>query len=302
MATEYPKREPFFANRAVRLLFKSCAIMDIGDLAALIVIMVAHQEDAARYRGPVRFWNREFRDTLGASENRVNRARKRAIDTGWLHYEPRDIGSGNNRSVGLYWVTIPDGLESLDDSPVGDVITHSDEGNSEGNAASITNASEGKTGGMVKGMAGESLRESRGNGVDTSFLDPTPTPKPSPKPKKNGSGKKKGLSYFELIESDDYEIGSEFVDNAGFIASWDRWVEFRKEIKAPLTASMVKSQWSKFTGMGLKRSVAMIEHTIFKGWRGLREEESGGSSGYSNEDPRGNIAAVQRFMEGVDDE
>jgi hypothetical protein len=48
-----------------------------------------------------------------------------------------------------------------------------------------------------------------------------------------------------------------------------------------LTDTTIKMQFTKLAALGEDRAIAMIEHTIFKGWEGLREEESslfGGSN------------------------
>jgi len=60
---------------------------------------------------------------------------------------------------------------------------------------------------------------------------------------------------------------------AEFQAAWSDWVQHRKEKKAPLTPQSVKMQIKQLDGMGLKRAVAMIRHTLFKGWQGLRESD-----------------------------
>jgi len=121
MSDSYPNRgSKCLAHKVTRLLFKSCAVLDIGHHAVLLVIHVAHQEDAARYRGPVRFWNRELQDTLGFNANQLNNARKRAVAAGWFHYER---AGGKTRSIGRYWVMIPPDCQDLDDSPVGDIET-----------------------------------------------------------------------------------------------------------------------------------------------------------------------------------
>jgi len=60
---------------------------------------------------------------------------------------------------------------------------------------------------------------------------------------------------------------------AEFETAWGDWVQHRKEKKAPLTPQSVKTQIKQLDGMGLKRAVAMIRHTLFKGWQGLRESD-----------------------------
>lgn len=112
--TKYPKRSSHFAHKVTRLLFKSCAAQDIGRDAVLLIVNIAHTEDAARYCGPVRFWNSQLVETMGFSgANQLNDARRRAIDAGWLHYE-----RATNRAVGNYWVTIPEQFHDLSDSPL----------------------------------------------------------------------------------------------------------------------------------------------------------------------------------------
>jgi hypothetical protein len=109
-----PKRDPFFAHRLVRLLFKTCATLEIGEQAVLLIIHIAHTEDAIRYSKPVSFWNSQLDSVLGfRSPKQLNAARKRAIDAGWLHYERK-----TDRQVGYYWTDIPNRFEAISDSPI----------------------------------------------------------------------------------------------------------------------------------------------------------------------------------------
>ena len=57
-----------------------------------------------------------------------------------------------------------------------------------------------------------------------------------------------------------------------FSEQWKRWIQYRKEIKKPITPTMAESQLKNLATMGEKRAIAMIETTISKGWQGLREE------------------------------
>ncbi len=82
----YPKRGNHFAHKAVRLLMRTCAAQDIGVDAAWLVCLIGHTEDAAHYRGPVTFWNDQLISVTGLGTwGKLDRARKRAIDGGWLH-------------------------------------------------------------------------------------------------------------------------------------------------------------------------------------------------------------------------
>jgi len=113
MSTTYPAREPFFAHRFVRVLTKSAAVQELGTEAAWLLTVVAHQEDAKRYSGPVTYWNEQLMPLCGfASKGRLVRARERAVAAGWLHYEP-----GAKGQPGRYWCQIPESQQSLTDGP-----------------------------------------------------------------------------------------------------------------------------------------------------------------------------------------
>lgn len=113
---EYPvgKRGQFFSHRFTRLVHKTALANELGADVVLLLVVIVHTEDAARYSGPVSFWNSQLSETLGLKKwERLNRCRKAAMDAGWLQYE-----DGGNRKPGRYWVTIPDGYEQISDSPM----------------------------------------------------------------------------------------------------------------------------------------------------------------------------------------
>ena len=65
-----------------------------------------------------------------------------------------------------------------------------------------------------------------------------------------------------------------------FAEAWANWEKHRKEIRKPLTRQSVKMQMRDFERWGVDRAIAAIEHTIKKGWQGIREPEQTG--GYAN--------------------
>ncbi len=110
----YPRREPFFAHRFVRLLHKSAVAAEIGRDAFSLLVVIVHTEDAMRYRGAAKFWNSQLVETLGFKKwEQFDAARKRAVAAGWLQYE-----CNGKRSAGEYFVTIPSGYEAIDDTPI----------------------------------------------------------------------------------------------------------------------------------------------------------------------------------------
>ncbi len=117
--SSYPQRDQFWAHMYCRRLFKSCACQTIGHRAVLLCVHIAHTEDAARYQGPVMFWNSQLMETLGFSSRRMlDDARDRAVQGGWLVYErPHD------RAVGQYWTVLPSGVGRYDDRPIEEPVT-----------------------------------------------------------------------------------------------------------------------------------------------------------------------------------
>jgi len=66
-----------------------------------------------------------------------------------------------------------------------------------------------------------------------------------------------------------------------FIDSWKGWLQHRKEIKKTLKETTAKRQLNMLGKKSIQDAIAMIEHTILKGWTGLREPDvkKGGSEG-----------------------
>ena len=117
-AADYPEREAFFAHRVVRQLFKTCAAMEIGETAALLVVFVAHTEDAKRYSGPPNFYNGQLIPILGIRKwETLDKARRAAVEAGWVHYIP-----GGTHKPGIYWSMIPERFLDIDDAPLGETI------------------------------------------------------------------------------------------------------------------------------------------------------------------------------------
>lgn len=163
----YPKRDVFFSHRFVRLLQKSCAAQDIGCNACLLLCYIAHTEDAARYSGPVRFWNEQLMNVMGfKSPKQLNDARAKAEQAGWLVY----IRTGN-REVGRYWVTIPEHFEGLSDGVI-------EENHSANHSEYGTNS------GMNKERIPERISDGSRNEFETESGKPSnPIPFPNPIPK-----------------------------------------------------------------------------------------------------------------------
>jgi hypothetical protein len=109
-------RPPYFAMRVLRMATKTALAQHCGTDVLALLTVIACQEDARRYRGPVAFFNAQLLPLLGFRKwERLDRARKAAMDAGWLLYAPPPTGS---RQPGLYRTTIPIGAEDLIDGAV----------------------------------------------------------------------------------------------------------------------------------------------------------------------------------------
>jgi|GEM_PF-3550443 len=118
---QYPQRANFSANRLIRLMQKSCAANSIGIESCWLVTCIALVEDSKRYSGPVTFWSAQLLPIAGfQSWGRLDRARAKAVEAGWLYYRP-----GTNRQCGVYWCLIPEAIQrAFNDSPVDEVNHH----------------------------------------------------------------------------------------------------------------------------------------------------------------------------------
>lgn len=100
----YPGRPPYFACDYVRLLGFEQIANDLGPQACWLLTVVVMVEDQLRYSRSVTFSNEQLVRMAGSgSVSSLDRARKRCVEAGWLHYVP----GGRRVGPGVYWVTVP---------------------------------------------------------------------------------------------------------------------------------------------------------------------------------------------------
>ncbi len=134
----YPKRPRFFAHSFCRMLARTCAANEIGPGAFTLLVNIAMLEDSKRYSSAVTFYNEQLMPICGfGGRDRLVTARNRAIDAGWLHYEP-----GTKSTAGKYWVIVPDAYSDLPDTGFddSDAVPKQDD-NQDGKPASTRTAS-----------------------------------------------------------------------------------------------------------------------------------------------------------------
>jgi hypothetical protein len=104
-------RKKPFAIRVVRLLTRAAIATELGPEVCWLLTVLVHTQDARFYAGPVGYWNENLASICGfASVNRLIRTRQKAIDAGWLRYEP-----GKKGRAGTYAVQIPEELQHIPD-------------------------------------------------------------------------------------------------------------------------------------------------------------------------------------------
>jgi hypothetical protein len=71
-----------------------------------------------------------------------------------------------------------------------------------------------------------------------------------------------------------------------FRAAWKEFEQHRKEMRKPLTPTAAKRQLATLAAMGPERAIKAIHHSVSKGWQGIFEEHSNGSSNTSKRHSR----------------
>lgn len=87
---KYPtNRPPFFALKYLRMLIKTCAMIDIDADGYALCSLVALTEDSKRYTEEPRFWSKALMDHLGIKTRAtLCEIRNKCVKKGVLHYEP----------------------------------------------------------------------------------------------------------------------------------------------------------------------------------------------------------------------
>ena len=99
----------WFALKFCKLLSKTAAANEIGSDAAVLLMVVALKEDSKEYTDAPNYWNQQLMPLCGiGSPKRLVKARKAAVEAGWLHYE-----QGGKSKVGRYWVLVPERFQEL---------------------------------------------------------------------------------------------------------------------------------------------------------------------------------------------
>ena len=117
----YPQHRAGWLHTLSVILTRAEAAREIGTDAVLLILTIAIQEAAQQCHGPPRFFDAELQRMLGLrSRGRLDKARQKAIDAGWLVFI---AGPDGDRSASRYWTVIPTRLNLSDDVLVDEPAT-----------------------------------------------------------------------------------------------------------------------------------------------------------------------------------
>jgi hypothetical protein len=306
----YPQRPPYFACKFVRLLTKKVVANELGPQVFTLLAVVAMQEDAGDYSGAVNWYNHQLMPLIGAaSEDTLDRVRRKAIAAGWLNYTP-----GGKGRPGHYYVVVPEQYRGTDDAPT-------DEGERSSLLRTGAEQSAEVTSGPSAGVitwprtdaeataeqcaeitpllrtGAEESAEVNASSADNSApvrreaegMCGTPIPKkkkeektedpPNP-PQAGGSTSKakKSKTRSSGPPASAPLVFPQALDCAEFRTAWSAWEQHRCEVKKRLTPTTIAKQLKMLEALGAQRAVRCIDHTIERGWIGLREPDGASSS------------------------
>ena len=170
---DYPQRDSFFAFKAQRQMILTSLPNEIGHAAFTLLVIISQTEDSARYKRAVTWYDEQLMPVAGFSTYKtLKSARDKAVESGWLHYEP-----GCKGVPGRYWITIPDAYKDIDDSELGFVPS---------DFPFPTGKRIGQHNGRESGRELEENQEEerKKNGAT---LIPSPSPIPDPVPEEDSS-------------------------------------------------------------------------------------------------------------------
>ena len=311
----YPKRDPYFSHRFMRLLAETRAAQEIGSLSAWLLTVIVLQEDAGRYRRAVTFWDEQLTPLLGVKSLKVLRlAREKAVEFGWLHYE-----AGSRARPGRYWVTTPNLPDSepvaAEETATFDVAVHQDLSketespkpptSSENGLASIDPVKSDRDESAAQSNPNRDLIEvnSISNGERTGqesgtnrartgqpFL-PIPIPNPIPNSEENRAppaatcgelespSRKSNSTKRRPLTASDVALPPA-LDSPEFRQALASWFTHRAEIRRPVTETSAKQLIKQLASIGRGRAIAAIEHSVAQGWQGVFEPTQGSQNGH----------------------
>jgi hypothetical protein len=104
----YPANRMGWLHSFCLLLARAEVAREIGRDAALLILIIAIQEDVQRYQAAPIYFDAELQRATGIrSQKQLDRVRQKAVAAGWLNV---DRDAAGDSSVARYWTVIPNRL------------------------------------------------------------------------------------------------------------------------------------------------------------------------------------------------
>lgn len=103
-----------------------------------------------------------------------------------------------------------------------------------------------------------------------------------PSSKAEAEGEAEGEENKHCLLLDCEHFHGSVLDHPTFIDTWQRWEQFRREIRHKLTKTTVDQQIQKLKAFGLDGAIESINQSIAAGWQGLFEPKR-------QQKPKGNV-------------
>lgn len=251
----YPKRPPFFALKYTRLMAKCCLANELGPEVFCLLTVIAGVEDSKSYRSPVTYWNEQLMPIAGfKSVDTLARARNKAMVAGWLHYEP-----GSRTTPARYWVTIPNEFLVMDDMPTDENMDEY----TPRTTADLRNFARSS-----HGDGAEFARSERGQHAEPSSLILS-LPK---KEEEDTSGEVEKPKAKPKQHPESVPIPPSLASDS-FSKIWTEWIEFRREIKKPMSERSARHMLESLLPLSRDSAVECVRASIANGWQGLFPEK-----------------------------
>jgi hypothetical protein len=116
----YPPNRVGWLHAFCLLLARAEVAREIGRDAALLILIIATQEDVQQYQTAPIYFDAELQRATGIrSQKQLDRVRQKAVAAGWLIVD-RDAGA--DASVARYWTVIPNRLNVFQNSAAASVV------------------------------------------------------------------------------------------------------------------------------------------------------------------------------------
>lgn len=290
MSTEtfqYPQREQFFFNKFIREMSDRAIASELGRDVAMLLTIIASQEDTCRYAKPVTFYSLPLMEKCGFCKfEQLANAREAAKKHGWLKFISKGRGS---RQAATYFVAIPE--DDIEESTP--------------DQYHCTGVEKGIESGIDSGV---DLGVETGveKGVERGIIHTYPYSLPVPLPKDNtpysppagdgggesiqGESSSKGTPSPKKTKSANVDPEKFDLPPSMDSIEWRKvvrdWLEYKRELGEGYKPRGFKSLLEQLEGWGLAKSNVSVHRSMAANWKGLFEPKDMASHARGSPEPQ----------------